>query len=242
MNETQKHRIEYHSAFQKILIHFATTFINLPIDQMDDTITDALRQLSNSSARCVLRSTSSVQTSPAIISFTISSSRHCGNTLLTDGLVPNDDIIQFSLAHHQAIAIANVDELPESSELGGNFFKVPRIVAIADFCRCSTVDGDHNFGSSRQAGCATHPLDQPIVDLAARHRRGFPQRDESQARRAGDPRLQYTLETRVANAPPNWCKSIISFRRKSSAANRSKRPFDKARASSTPYLIRCRFR
>ena len=31
MNETQT-QIEYHSAFQKILIHFATTFINLPID------------------------------------------------------------------------------------------------------------------------------------------------------------------------------------------------------------------
>src|SRR5436309_2853047 len=45
MLNSAEEQLKFENAFQQVLITLATRFINTPVDQMDQTLTEALRQI-----------------------------------------------------------------------------------------------------------------------------------------------------------------------------------------------------
>ena len=45
MSNVAEEQLKFENAFQQVLITLATRFINTPVDQMDQAITEALRQI-----------------------------------------------------------------------------------------------------------------------------------------------------------------------------------------------------
>ncbi len=160
MNETQV-QVEYQNAFQRILIHFATTFINLPIDQMDAAITDALRQLLEF---LEATHTSINQFNDDFSHFQqLFAYRAPGNPVVfpKETAVPGDEIVQTSMRSGEALSVSNTGDLPAGSELK-QLLQGLNIVAIAIL---PLRNQDQLFGFISISWNQPHPLAPETLDL-----------------------------------------------------------------------------
>ncbi|HVU09933.1 MAG TPA: GAF domain-containing protein [Phototrophicaceae bacterium] len=160
MNETQL-QVEYQNAFQRILIHFATTFINLPIDQMDAAITGALRQL--------LEFLEATHTSINQFSDDFSRYRQIfeytapGNPVVfsKDVAIPGDEIVKASMRTGEPITVADSNDLPDDSALK----QLLRRVNIVAMVILPIRNQDQLFGFISISWDRLHPLAPQTVDL-----------------------------------------------------------------------------
>ena len=128
MQATQE-QLEYQSAFQKILINLATSFINLPIDQMDDAITEVLRQLVEFFGAM----------NSSINQFNDDHSRFAQiyrwgatnnpRSYPREETVPDDELVEASILQQKVLAVADIADLLSSSELA-QFLQKYGIVAL----------------------------------------------------------------------------------------------------------------
>src|ERR1700758_293469 len=114
MNVTQE-QLENRNAFQKVLIDLATKFINQPIDQMDEAIIGALRQL----GEFLGASISSINQLVPDHSRYIQRYRWRANSNVfpTEVSVPVDDLFNATLLSYKILEIADVNTLPEQSSV-----------------------------------------------------------------------------------------------------------------------------
>ena len=113
MSIVVQEQLKYENAFQQVLINLATRFINVPVDQMDEAITDALRQIVQflGSMRSTINQLNEDKTEfiPVYQWAEVKSDR------LSFGwtVIPEWDRYMPSLIRGDVIKVANLDDLPE---------------------------------------------------------------------------------------------------------------------------------
>lgn len=106
-------QLKFENAFQQLLINLATRFINVPVDQMDQAITDALRQIVEFLGST--RSTINQLNEDSTAFVTVYQWAEHKSARLSQGwiVIPERDRYVPRLNRGEVIKIANRDDLPE---------------------------------------------------------------------------------------------------------------------------------
>ena len=161
MSNTAEAQLKFENAFQQVLISLATRFINMPVDEMDQAITEALRQIVEflGGMRASINEISADRRQ-----FTVR--YHWSSVMETE---PVPDIAPIPEAGHmlsllergEIVRVADVNALPAASELR-QFLMSYNIASLAVV---PIMRQQHLIGFVATSWIAPHVIREEIIDL-----------------------------------------------------------------------------